>query len=88
VDLRQQIITAQGDSTVRIRLESSAPADEPGEESLVLDIDAYQNYQENPQANLQRAMEAIKEKHALARSVFEELISDDYRAFLRGGDDA
>lgn len=75
------------DYHANIYLENRDQFPDSGEE-LVLDIDAFRDFEEPAVIAAEDAVNFIQGGHDVARLIFENLISDSYREFLKGGDDA
>jgi uncharacterized protein (TIGR04255 family) len=71
-----------GPSHVSVRLASMTNVAIPQQEALILDIDA------SDSGGASGVPNAFQKLHGVARNVFEEFISEEYRAFLRGEPDA
>lgn len=68
---------------VSVRLGSAVAAASPEEEALILDIDCSVTAIKDGS----HVPKAVSDLHDRARGVFEEIISEQYRCFLRGDDD-
>jgi len=69
--------TANGSITARV--ETMQSADQKGE-AILLDLD----YAKEKGLKLQSIGKYLEESHSFSRQLFEDLITDDYRTFLRG----
>jgi uncharacterized protein (TIGR04255 family) len=74
-------------SMLNIRLESSTGSDQEDEEVIILDIDSYETFESPRKMKGEDVSVCIRSKHDAARDIFEDLITDGYREFLKGGDD-
>ena len=74
------------DALLNMSLKTVTSKHTPQEECLVLDIDTFQSY-ESQKMDAALVMDQIRNLHSSGYSVFEGLITDDYRAYLVGGDD-
>lgn len=83
VDFRATLPTGNG--RLNMALKSGTSKDVPQEESLLLDIDAFRSYQ-SQSMDAESIMNEVRTVHSSAYNVFEALITDDYRAYLLGGE--
>jgi uncharacterized protein (TIGR04255 family) len=70
-----------GDGFVIIRLASVANTQAPGVDGVLLDIDFAL---ENSDLRIRNLVNDVKVARSHARAIFEDLIADDYRTYLRG----
>ena len=82
-DMRATMPT--NDAQLNMALKTVESKDAPQEESLLLDIDAFKTY-ESQVMDATGVMGEIRQSHASGYSVFESLITKDYRAYLLGED--
>ncbi len=75
------------DRQINIHLESAESSVNPGEETLLLDIDVFELKDPTVSTLEFSIVKNIREVHEEAYGVFESLITDTYRAFLKGGSD-
>ncbi|MCU7838889.1 MAG: TIGR04255 family protein [Candidatus Thiodiazotropha sp. (ex Troendleina suluensis)] len=80
------LVKSFDDFRLNIKLESTTPASSLDEEVIILDIDAFQEFKPDVAMNDQETISVIRHMHDASRSVFENLISDGYREFLKGGE--
>lgn len=73
---------------LNVKLQSALSTVELGAETLILDIDAFGMYSPSVSMDAPAVMAEIHSMHNLAYDTFESLISDNYRAYLKGGSDA
>ena len=73
----------KGDAELNIALKTVQSKDVPQEESLLLDIDAFQTY-ESKEMDATDVMSEIRRAHTSGYSVFESSITKSYRAYLLG----
>lgn len=69
------------DGEVIIRLAAASRKDIPDQEALILDIDFGLN---RPDIKWSNVRAAIEDGRVKCRTIFEELITDSYRSYLRG----
>lgn len=69
---------------VNISVESAESTQMPGIETILLDIDAFEVIQSPTTTELPSLIDKLKELHSKGYEVFENLISDNYREFLKG----
>jgi len=74
-----EVITRMGSGTITTRLHSGKRSDN-GQEVFILDLD----FALTEELNMSKLKDYISESHNCARTFFEELISDDYRSYLKG----
>lgn len=87
-DLSCQLSLPIKDKRLNVKLQSAQSAMEPGAEVLLLDIDAFGVYSPSVAMDAAAVMAEVQSAHELAYETFEALISDNYRAFLKGESDA
>ena len=71
---------------LNLGLGSARSAQVPEEEVLLLDIDAFRTEEQLRGISGDQAPKEIRALHDVARGVFEEVITDHYRDFLKGAD--
>ncbi len=71
------------DALLNMTLQTVSSKDAPEEESLLLDIDAFQSF-ESERMEAPSIMTEIRRVHSSGYGVFENLITENYRAHLRG----
>jgi len=69
---------------VFIKLGSGEMEERPGEEILLLDVDCYRTLQGDTKMGHKKIMSLVREAHDGALQVFESMIADRYRAYLKG----
>jgi uncharacterized protein (TIGR04255 family) len=84
-DLSYRVLVPITDGQVHVKLESAESSKEPGMEILLLDIDASRLHEPSSKMQLDEVMKEIEVHHEVAYKTFEDLITDSYRGFLRGG---
>ncbi len=67
-----------------IKLESGKISGRPGEEHLLLDIDAFETAASSEKVSAREILSKLSDVHDKAFSVFDSIISDNYRTFLKG----
>ena len=72
-------ISRTDSGSITARVETMQSADQKGE-AILLDLD----YAKERVLNIQSIGKYLEESHSFSRQLFEDLITDDYRAFLRG----
>lgn len=75
------------DRLVNIKIDSATTRREAGEEIFLLDIDVYKSLDNPARMNASLMFDEIKANHDRAYGVFEDIITDNYRAFLKGDQD-
>lgn len=81
-------VVKKDDIQTRISLKATETKNRPGEEALILDIDSYFS-EPNPtiKSGAKQIFEHIEAVHNASSNMFRSLISGEYEAFLKGGDD-
>ena len=82
-DMRATLPT--NDMQLNLALKTVESKDAPQEESFLLDIDAFKTY-ESQAMDANDVMGVIRQSHACGYSIFESVITKDYRAYLVGED--
>jgi uncharacterized protein (TIGR04255 family) len=86
-DLSYKATLPINDKQLSIKLDCAKLDEEMGEETFLLDIDAFDIKVSAVQMQTAAALGDIAALHTVAYDAFESLISEDYRAFLKGGND-
>ncbi|MDA8240905.1 MAG: TIGR04255 family protein [Nitrospiraceae bacterium] len=73
------LISKTANGSITARVETVKSADQKGE-AILLDLD----YAKEKGINIRGVSKYLEESHSFSRQLFEDLITDDYRAFLRG----
>jgi len=78
-NLSLRLVSKSGDCSITTILESTKSSDET-REALLLDFDCSRE----KKLHFSEVEAYIEESHATARNMFEQMITDDYRKYLRG----
>jgi uncharacterized protein (TIGR04255 family) len=73
------LISKTANGSITARVETMQSPDKKGE-AILLDLD----YAKEKGLNLQNVGKYLEESHTFSRQLFEDLITEDYRTFLRG----
>jgi len=87
-DLSCHLSLPSNEKRLNVKLQSAQSTGEPGAEVLILDIDAFGLFSPSIIMDTPAVMAEVQSTHDLAYETFEALISDNYRAFLKGESDA
>lgn len=90
LDLEQvnySAVNSLEDCQLNVKIVTSTDVARADEEVIILDIDAFKTFSPTTVMDNTDMLSAIRHTHDIARSVFENLITDNYREFLKGGND-
>lgn len=73
------LISKTDSGSITVRVETMLAANQGGE-AILLDLD----FVKEQDLSIQGVGKYLEESHSFSRQLFEDLITDDYRAFLRG----
>jgi len=86
-DLSYRVTLPIKEKQLNAKLDCAELEQESGEEALLLDIDAFNIKEPALSMKPLTALEEINDLHSIAYETFESLITDNYRAFLKGDND-
>lgn len=86
-DLSSRVVLEREREQLNLKLESAVSKTRPGEEVLLLDIDAFETLDPAQGMGLTPTLSSVKRLHTVAYDAFESLITESYRAFLKGDSD-
>lgn len=86
-DVNFNALKPLGDKQLNIKIETASTNTEPYSESILLDIDVYDLFEPSISTKKFSLVSSIKSVHDTAYDIFESMISETYREYLKGSND-